>query len=382
MSHCGKLYSSIIEKRLRAHVEGRLGEWQYGFRPGRSTSDLIFVMKMIMEKNWEWGRDKFALFIDMEKAFDRVPRKLLWKIMSEPPYSVPKKLIRVIKNIYSNSVSKVRKGDVETDWFNIEAGVRQGDGLSPLLFIIFMDKCIRETNPQPNQQVLAYADDVAVMVDTIQELQDAASSWLSTMTNNGMSINTAKGKTEFMYISRRREEFDVYMCDRKLHQANFYKYLGVVVDEGNIQETELNARIEKYTRNCMMLYPLLKEKCIPKQVKTSIYTTILKPILTYGAECWSLTKKTSSRLQAAEMKVLRTIRGVTRMDRLRNEQIRLDLSVKPLLREIEESKLRWYGHTKRMDDGRMAKRYLEWKPQGKRPDFYSKFYSKLLLVNI
>ena len=69
----------------------------------------------------------------------------------------------------------------------------------------------------------------------------------------------------------------------------------------------------------------------------------------------------------AEMKVLRTIRGVTRMDKLQNDQIRLDLSVKPLLREIEESKLKWYGHVKRMDDTRLAKRYLEWKPQGKRP---------------
>ena len=175
LSHCGKLFSSIIERRLRVHVEHRLGEWQYGFRPGRSTLDLIFVMKMIMEKNWEWGRDKFCLFIDMEKAFDRVPRKILWKIMSEPPYSVPKKLIKVIKNIYSNSVIKVRKGDAETDWFDIKAGVRQGDGLSPLLFTIFMEKCIRETNPQPNQQVLAYADDVAVMMDSVQELQDVAS---------------------------------------------------------------------------------------------------------------------------------------------------------------------------------------------------------------
>ena len=248
---------------------------------------------------------------------------------------------------------------METDWIDIKAGVRQGDGLSPLLFIIFMDKCIRETNPQPNQQVLAYADDVAVMMDTVQELQDVASSWLTTMTNNGMSINTAKDNTEFMYISRRREEFDVYMGCRKLNQADSYKYLGVVVDEGNIQGTEISARIEKYTRNFFMMYPLFKEKCILTQVKTSIYITILKPILTYGTECWSLTMKTSSRLQAAEMKVLRTIRGVTRMDRLRNEQIRSDLSVKPLLIEIEESRLRWYGHIKRMDDGRMAKRYLE-----------------------
>ena len=112
LPHCGKLFSSIIENRLRTLVESRIGEWQYGFRPGRSTSDLVFVMKMIMEKSWEWGREKFALFIDMEKAFDCVPRKLLCKIMTEPPYSIPKKLIRVIKSICSNSVSKVRKGDV------------------------------------------------------------------------------------------------------------------------------------------------------------------------------------------------------------------------------------------------------------------------------
>ena len=138
------------------------------------------------------------------------------------------------------------------------------------------------------------------------------------MNSKGMSINAAKGKTEFMYISRRKVEFDLYMEDMKLHQASSYKYLGVVVDDGNKQETELTARIEKYTRNFMMMYPLLKEKCIPKQVKTTIYTTILKPILTYGAECWSLTTMTSSRLQAAEMKVLRIIWGVTRLDRLRN----------------------------------------------------------------
>ena len=55
------------------------------------------------------------------------------------------------------------------------------------------------------------------------------------------------------------------------------------------------------------------------------------------------------------------------MNRLRTEQIRSDLSLKPLMAEIEESKLRWYGHVvKRMDDGWLARRYLEWKQQGER----------------
>ena len=78
--------------------------------------------------------------------------------------------------MYSNCISKVRKGRVETDWFSIETGVRQGDVLS-LLFIIFMGKCIRDTEPQDNQEILAYGDDVAVTVDTISELQDVSNRW-------------------------------------------------------------------------------------------------------------------------------------------------------------------------------------------------------------
>ena len=69
-----------------------------------------WTLKMIMEKSWEWGRDKFALLIDMEKAFDCVPRNLLWKIMAEPPYYIPKKLIRVIKKHVHRQREQGEKG--------------------------------------------------------------------------------------------------------------------------------------------------------------------------------------------------------------------------------------------------------------------------------
>ena len=57
-------------------------ECQYGFRPNRGTVDLVFTIKMILEKSWEWNKEKFALFIDLEKAFDRVKRSTLWKVLS------------------------------------------------------------------------------------------------------------------------------------------------------------------------------------------------------------------------------------------------------------------------------------------------------------
>ena len=71
LSHTGNIYKRIIEKRLRSCVEESLAEGQHGFRPGRGTSDLIFAMKMI-EKSWEWNKEKYIMFIDLEKAFDSV----------------------------------------------------------------------------------------------------------------------------------------------------------------------------------------------------------------------------------------------------------------------------------------------------------------------
>ena len=55
LSHVGNLYGGIIENRLRMHVESIIGEWQNGLRPGKSTIDLLFTIKMIPEKSWEWG---------------------------------------------------------------------------------------------------------------------------------------------------------------------------------------------------------------------------------------------------------------------------------------------------------------------------------------
>ena len=93
---------------------------------------------------------------------------------------------------------------------------------------------------------------------------------------------------------------------------------------------EINTRIAKYNSNTALLYPLLNDEFIPRKSKLIIYQSILKQILLYGAEVWSLTSKTESSLQAAEMRVLRTIVGVTRRDRIRNATIREKLGAIPL----------------------------------------------------
>jgi len=192
-----------------------------------------------------------------------------------------------------------------------------------LLFIIFMDRCIRDvTIGQNGEETVMYADDVVVVANSLTNIQEVASRWWRGMSQNGMKINTRKGKTEIVHISRHTMQCEVYMGGNKLNQVENYKHLGVNVGERNLQEVEINNRIAKYNSNVGLMYPLSKDKNIPQDYKVTIYLTILKPILLYGSEVWSLTAKTESILQAAEMRVLRAIKGITRRDRVRNTTIR------------------------------------------------------------
>lgn len=80
------------------------------------------------------------------------------------------------------------------------------------------------------------------MADSIHDLQDIASKWLSTTTNNGMNIIKANINTGFMHINRRRQYFVLYVKDENLNQVSSYTYHDVLVDEGINLETVLIAR--------------------------------------------------------------------------------------------------------------------------------------------
>ena len=114
-----RLLITCVADTMRGGCPGRVAA---RFQPGRSTLDLIFTMKMIMEKSWEWGLQKFILFIDFEKAFDRMQRSDLWSVLANHRYKIPPKLRRVIRNTYSQCLSKVQGRDRSNDWFSIVLG--------------------------------------------------------------------------------------------------------------------------------------------------------------------------------------------------------------------------------------------------------------------
>ena len=76
MSHTMKLWERVIENRLR--IETTVSANQFGFMPGRSTMEAIYLLRKLMEGYREKKKDLHITFIDLEKVYDRVPRDIIW----------------------------------------------------------------------------------------------------------------------------------------------------------------------------------------------------------------------------------------------------------------------------------------------------------------
>ena len=81
LSHVGKMYAKVLEQRARYNVEPFLSEAQIDFRKGRGCTDAIFALRQLSEKVIEHDREPNIVFVDQEKAFDRVNRDKLWQTL-------------------------------------------------------------------------------------------------------------------------------------------------------------------------------------------------------------------------------------------------------------------------------------------------------------
>ena len=114
-----KLWERVIEHRLRAIT--RVSMNQFGFMPGRSTMEAIFLIRQVMERYREKKKDLHMVFIDLEKAYDKIPRNVMWWALDK--HKVPTKYVGLIKDMYNNVVTSVRTNDGNTYYFPINTPI-------------------------------------------------------------------------------------------------------------------------------------------------------------------------------------------------------------------------------------------------------------------
>ena len=101
---------------------------QFGFIPGRYTMEAIFVIRQVMERYREKKKDLHMVFIDLEKAYDKIPRNVMWWALDK--HKVLTKYVVLIKDMYNNVVTSVRTSDADMDDFPIRIGLHQGSALA------------------------------------------------------------------------------------------------------------------------------------------------------------------------------------------------------------------------------------------------------------
>ena len=97
---------------------------QFGFVPGRGTTDAIFVVRQLQEKYLAANKRLYMAFVDQEKAFDRVSRKVIWWALRK--LGVKEWIVRLVQGMYASARSHVRVGEGYSEEFEVKVGVHQG----------------------------------------------------------------------------------------------------------------------------------------------------------------------------------------------------------------------------------------------------------------
>ncbi|KAA5571927.1 reverse transcriptase family protein, partial [Acinetobacter baumannii] len=167
---------------------------QFGFMPGRGTTDAIFALRQVCEKHRDVHRNLHMVFVDLEKAYDRVPRAVLWWALNEK--GIPGKYVRLICAMYSRARTYVRTAAGNSDEFNVAVGLHQGSALSPYLFLLVMDALTSEIQEEPPWCML-FADDIVLVGENGLEVQNILEKWRCKFESVGLKIS--RSKTEHLF---------------------------------------------------------------------------------------------------------------------------------------------------------------------------------------
>jgi len=107
---------------------------QFGFTKGKGTTDTIFIVRQMQENFRAKGKKLYFGFVDLEKAFDRLPTEVIRWAMHK--LGVEEWLVSAVMSVYTGAKTVVRTVFGNSNGFEVKVGMHQGSALSCLLFVL------------------------------------------------------------------------------------------------------------------------------------------------------------------------------------------------------------------------------------------------------
>nr|XP_049705654.1 transposon TX1 uncharacterized 149 kDa protein [Helicoverpa armigera] len=359
LSVTGKAFAKVILKKIETLAARIYPESQCGFRPGRSTNDMIFTLRQLQEKSREHQTPLYIAFVDLNKAFDSA--------------------------FHDNMQGSVIFDGLTTEAFSMNRGIRQGCVLAPTLFGIFFSAILIEAFKQCDIGIhlhtrkdgrlfniqhlksknkrydilvreLLYADDAALVAKSEQELQELVNRFDHACRLYSMSINTKKTVIMAQGVDHPPH---ITLDGTPLEIVDHFCYLGSTTTSNLCNNKEIDTRIGRAACNFGKLSTRVwRNNKLTITTKILVYKTCVLNTLLYGSETWTTYSKQERRLNAFHMRCLRAILGVTWKDRVTNEAVLSKTNCNSILATLKQRRLRWLGHVHRMDTERLPREVM------------------------
>ena len=316
-----KLCESAIKKRWNDYLERKeiLTNGQFGFRKGKSCATNLLcyysrVIDVVQEREgWVDG-----IYLDLKKAFDKVPHKrLLWKLKEHG--GLRGKLLQWISDFLTGREMRTVIRGKKSAWREVTSGVPQGSVLAPLLFAVYINDMMKGVS----SYMSLFADDAKLMrkitkredCEALQRDLDKIWEWSREWQ---MEFNIKKCGVMNFGKSSMRPVYKYRMGDEKVETKTEERDLGITVTERLLPEAHIK-RISGETynlvRNIRTAFCYLDEEMVKKLI-----VTMIRPRLEYAALIWSPNmmkdKRKLERVQRAATKLPQTLMNLSYDQRL------------------------------------------------------------------
>ena len=153
---------------IRDREKIEINNTQFRFMPGRGTTDPMFILRQKQEKALEGSENLHMAFVDLEKAYNRISREIVFWCLREK--GVSEKMVRAIATLYKTCITKVVCAAEEAEYFDIQIGLHQGSALSTFLFAAVVDTVANNVKRGLLEEAV-YADDLVITVKSQEEVQ-------------------------------------------------------------------------------------------------------------------------------------------------------------------------------------------------------------------